>query len=150
MIDAKALSITTTRLLNAPQALVWDAWTDPAKLMVWWGPNGFTNMMKKVDVRVGGRFDMTMHGPDGTDYRNESHFTEVLPKERIAYRHETAPKFLATATFEARGKTTFLTLHVVFDTAQAFESAVEVFGAVEGGEQTLARLAAFVEGRQAQ
>src|SRR6187401_852502 len=102
MIDAQTRTITTSRLLDAPQALVWEAWTDPAKLAKWWGPNGFTNTITRFEPRVGGRFDLMMHGPDGTDYRNESHFTLVDPKDRLAYRHETAPKFLATAIFEAR------------------------------------------------
>lgn len=146
MIDAKGRTITTTRLLNAPQSLVWEAWTDPAKLAAWWGPVGFRNTIKAFEPRVGGRFDLTMHGPDGTDYRNESHFTEVVPMSRISYRHETAPKFLATATFEAQGERTLLTMHSLFDTEDAYRSAVEVFGAVKGAEETLARLAAFVEG----
>jgi uncharacterized protein YndB with AHSA1/START domain len=145
MIATADRTIVTTRLLRAPQAVVWDAWTDPTKLAQWWGPNGFTNTIKKFEPWVGGRFDLTMHGPDGTDYRNESHFTVVDPMERIAYYHETAPKFLATVTFEARGDETFLTMRGEFDTAEGHESAVRVFGAVEGAKQTLARLAALVE-----
>lgn len=146
MIDAKARTITTTRLINAPQARVWEAWTDAEQLVQWWGPNGFRNTIVKFEPKLGGRFDLTMHGPDGTDYRNESHFTEFVPKTKITYRHETAPKFTATATFEARGAQTFLTLHSVLDTDQAFQSAVEVFGAEKGAEETLGRLAAFVQG----
>lgn len=139
-------TITTTRLLKAPRPLVWQAWTDPVQLARWWGPNGFRNTIKTFEPRAGGRFDLTMHGPDGTDYRNESHFTAVDPMDRIEYYHETAPKFHAIVTFEARGNETFLTMTGIFDTAEGHESAVGVFGAVEGGIQTLARLAAFVEG----
>jgi uncharacterized protein YndB with AHSA1/START domain len=146
MTIAAERTIVTTRLLGAPQAVVWDAWTDPTKLAQWCGPNGFTNTIKKFEPWVGGRFDLTMHGPDGTDYRNESHFTVVDPMERIAYYHETVPKFLATVTFEPRGNETFLTMRGDFDTVEGHESAVRVFGAVEGSKQTLAKLAAFVEG----
>lgn len=141
MIDASARTITTTRLLDAPQAVVWEAWTDPEQLALWWGPNGFNNTVKKFEPRLGGRFDLTMHGPDGTDYRNESHFSEFVPKSRLAYVHETAPKFVATVTFEAQGEKTLLTLHSKFDTAQGYESAIETFGAVEGAKQTIGRLA---------
>ncbi len=148
MIDAVARTITTTRLLNAPQALVWEAWTDGEQLAQWWGPNGFRNTIKKFEPKLGGRFDLTMHGPDGTDYRNESHFSEWTPKSRLAYVHETAPKFTATVTFEAQGAKTFLTLHAHFETEQGYTSAIETFGAVEGAKQTLGRLAAFVEGRK--
>jgi uncharacterized protein YndB with AHSA1/START domain len=146
MIDAKARTITSTRLIDAPQARVWAAWTDPDQLAQWWGPDGFRNTIKKFEPRLGGRFDLTMHGPDGTDYRNESHFSEWTPKSRLAYVHETAPKFTATVTFEAQGEKTLLTLDSQFETAQGYESAIETFGAVEGARQTLGRLAAFVEG----
>ena len=147
MTAAAERTIVTSRLVNAPQSRVWEAWTDPAQLAQWWGPDGFTNTMKGFEPRVGGRFDLTMHGPDGTDYRNESHFTLIEPRSRLAYYHETAPKFLATVTFEARGAQTFLTLSTLFDSIEGHESAVKVFGAVEGGKQTLGRLAAHVEGR---
>lgn len=139
-------TIVTTRLLKAPQARVWAAWTDPVQLARWWGPNGFTNTIKAFEPRVGGRFDLTMHGPDGTDYRNESHFTAVDPMVRLAYYHETGPKFLATATFEARGNETFLTFRAEFESAEELETAVRVFGAAEGSKQTVARLAALLEG----
>ena len=146
MIDTTARTITTSRLLDAPQSVVWEAWTDPAKLAKWWGPNGFTNTIKRFEPQQWGRFDLMMHGPDGTDYRNESHFTEFVPKERLAYRHETAPKFVATVTFEARGAQTLLTMSSRFDTDQAYESAVEVFGAVQGAEETLERFVIYMEG----
>jgi uncharacterized protein YndB with AHSA1/START domain len=46
--------IVITRVLNASQALVFKAWTDPAHLINWWGPNGFTNTFHEIDIKPGG------------------------------------------------------------------------------------------------
>ncbi|WP_199717166.1 SRPBCC domain-containing protein [Flavobacterium sp. 102] len=69
--------ITVSRLLNAPIALVWEVWTNPDHIKNWWGPNGFTNTITKMEVISNGLWNLVMHGPDGTDYDNESIFTEV-------------------------------------------------------------------------
>ena len=54
-----------SRLLDTPVELVWEVWTKPEHLSQWWGPNGFTNRISKMDVRSGGEWDLVMHGPDG-------------------------------------------------------------------------------------
>ena len=46
--------IVTTRVFNIPRQLVFQAWTDPAHLNEWWGPNGFTNTFHIFDFREGG------------------------------------------------------------------------------------------------
>ena len=68
--------VVSTRLIDAPRERVIAAFSDPEQLAKWWGPNGFTNTIKKFDFREGGDWHLTMHGPDGTDYRNESVFVE--------------------------------------------------------------------------
>ena len=78
--------IVLTRLFDAPPTMVWEAWTDPAQVGLWWGPKGFTTTIEVMDVRVGGVWRLVMHGPDGTDYPNQSTFTEVVPYERLVYR----------------------------------------------------------------
>ena len=60
------------RTLDFPIELVWEVWTKPEHLANWWGPNGFTNTIKTMDMVPGGQFELTMHGPDGTDYVNKS------------------------------------------------------------------------------
>ncbi|HVV07103.1 MAG TPA: SRPBCC domain-containing protein, partial [Puia sp.] len=51
-----------TRQLDAPIDLVWEAWTSPEHIANWWGPNGFTNTITKMDLRPGGEWDLVMHG----------------------------------------------------------------------------------------
>jgi uncharacterized protein YndB with AHSA1/START domain len=55
-----------------------------------------------MDVKPGGEWDLVMHGPDGTDYKNKSVFKEIVKPERIVYDHVSAPKFTATITLTAR------------------------------------------------
>jgi len=142
--------IVITRMINAPQALVFEVWTDPAHLDEWWGPKGFANTTHSVDIRTGGEWIYTMHGPDGTDYPNRMRFKEVTAPHRLAYIHDEGRDndenaFEATVTFEAVGDKTKLTLHTIFPTAAQRKLVVEKFGAIEGGNQTISRFEAQLE-----
>src|SRR5689334_7188335 len=75
------------RVLNAPRELVFDVFTKPEHLAKWWGPDGFLTTVHEMNVKAGGTWRLTMHGPDGTDYLNKMIFIEVVPPERIVYRH---------------------------------------------------------------
>ena len=77
------LEITTTRIFNAPPEAVWRAWTDPAQITHWWGPIGFSTTIHKMDFRPGGEWNLTMHGPDGTDYENRKIFKEIFYPTRL-------------------------------------------------------------------
>ena len=70
--------IVNTRLFSAPREKVFEAFADPAQVARWWGPNGFTNTIQEFDLRIGGRWRLIMHAPNGTAYHNESEFTAVV------------------------------------------------------------------------
>lgn len=138
-----------TRLLDAPRELVWQAWTDPARIQAWWGPSGFRTTTTSFDLRVGGEWRHVMHGPDGTDYPNRTVFREIVPPSLLVYENgwdlPGAPlDFKSVVTFQAEGSKTLLTLHMAFYDAEAFKVAVERYGAIEGGIQHLARLAEYL------
>jgi uncharacterized protein YndB with AHSA1/START domain len=144
--------IVVTRLIDAPIARVWRAWTDPVEVVRWWGPHGFTTDADNREFKPGGFWRHTMIGPDGTRYPNEARFEEIVEMERIVYSHgggkSDGPgvRFRSTVTFKDRGGMTELTMRGVFDTAAMREHAVKEYGAIEGGKQTLSRLAAHVQG----
>lgn len=153
--DTSDREIVLSRIVNAPRELVWQAWTDPQHVVKWWGPRGFSDTTKKMDFRVGGVWEHTMHGPDGTNYPNKSTFKEIVPRERIVYSHgggrEQGPgaTFVATWTFETvEGNKTKLTGRMVFPTADMRELVVREFGAIEGGRQTLERLSEHLPSMQ--
>ncbi len=138
--------LVVTRLINAPRALVFRAFTDPAQVVHWWGPFGFRNTSHEMRVQPGGVWRLTMHGPDGTDYPNESRYTAVVEGERLAFRHgtgaEDGPWFDTTITFTDEGGQTRVTLRQVYATAA--EATVAKTFALEGGNQTLTRLEGYL------
>ena len=148
--DVADRELIFTRLLDAPRELVFQAWTDPAHLIHWYGPKGFTTTVHQMDVRPGGVWRLTMHGPDGRDYKNRLLFVEVKKPERLVYKHEPEEgsepvTFETTVTFaEEQGKTR-LTLRMLFPTHEERELVAKRYGAVEGGRQTLGKLADYLQ-----
>ena len=117
----------------------------------WWGPEGFTTTTRAFEFRVGGEWDFVMHGPDGTDYQDWILYTEIIAPERIAMLHGEFPgdpnAFSSLITFAAQGETTVVEMRTLFPSKASRDEAVEKFHAVEGGQQTLANLDAYlVEG----
>ncbi len=141
-------SLIITRTVAAPREVVWKALTNPAQLDLWWGPDGFRNETHSMDFRIGGSWTYTMHGPDGTDYENLMAYTDVVLLEHIAYDHSDPttdePPFQASITLSDDGDATLVTLKMVFPTLVEMVKQVEEVGAIEGGEQTLGRLADYV------
>jgi uncharacterized protein YndB with AHSA1/START domain len=139
--------IIATRIFDAPRDLVWKVWTDPNHIAQWWGPNGFTNTISEMDVRPGGMWRFIMHGPDGTDYPNRVVFQDVIRPEYLVYVHgdEVDPdQFRVTVTFQEHNGKTVLTMRSVFRSAAELADVIEKHGAVEGMQQTLGRLEAYL------
>jgi uncharacterized protein YndB with AHSA1/START domain len=139
----KDRELLITRTLNAPVDLVWETWTNPEHIAQWWGPNGFTNTITKMDLRPGGEWLLVMHGPDGTDYKNKSIFKEIIPHKKIVFDH-VAPNFTATIEFEAKGETTFLKWHMLFESVELFTQVVKTFKADEGLKQNVEKWQAYL------
>ena len=140
--------LVISRVIHFPRQLVWDAMTDPKHIVNWWGPRGFTTTIEKMEVRPGGRWKFVMHGPDGADYPQDCIFTEVEAPERIVYHHsgsktgEPIVNSVKTFTFDAlEDNSTRVTIRMLFSSREERDSVVKTYGAVEGGKQTLARLA---------
>ncbi|MDC0708699.1 SRPBCC family protein [Stigmatella sp. ncwal1] len=141
--------IILSRVLDAPRELVFDAWTDPAHVAQWWGPDGYSTQVHQMEVKAGGTLRFLLTGPDGTKFPDRITYREVVRPERLVYRHgsdvdDDPEAFEVTVTFEAQGQKTRLTMHSVFPSVQECQR-VKAFGAVELGQQTLAKLAAFVQ-----
>src|SRR6185312_14982772 len=142
--------IVISRIISAPRELVFEAFTEVRHLSRWWGPEGFSTTTRAFEFRVGGEWDFVMHGPDGTDYQEWISWTEIAAPERIALRHgesrDDPNAFESVLTFELVGAATRVEMHTVFPTKELRDEAVERYHAIEGGEQTLDNLAAYVTG----
>src|SRR4051812_5771803 len=140
--------IVISRVISAPRELVFEAFTEVRHLSQWWGPEGFTTTTRAFEFRVGGAWDFVMHGPDGTDYQEWIVWNEIVPPERIALLHgerrDDPNAFESVLTFASDGAGTRIEMHTVFPTKELRDEAVETYHAVEGGEQTLSNLDAYV------
>jgi uncharacterized protein YndB with AHSA1/START domain/predicted enzyme related to lactoylglutathione lyase len=70
--------IVITRVYDAPRALVFKAWTEPARVTRWWGPNGFTTPVCRIDLRPGGIIHTCMRSPDGQDNWSRGVYREIV------------------------------------------------------------------------
>jgi uncharacterized protein YndB with AHSA1/START domain len=148
--------IVMTRVLDAPRARVFDAWTKPDRVVRWWGPTGFTTPVCKIDLRPGGIYHICMRSPEGQETWSKGTYCEVVVPERIvctdsfadADGHVVDPSHygmsatwpreaLLTVTFAElpAGRTTLTVRHAV-GTATAAEADM----CRQGWEQMLDRL----------
>lgn len=148
MASSKSNEIRITRIYDAPVEAVWDAWTDPEQTAQWWGPRGFTLTNHSKDLRPGGHWHYTMHGPDGTDYPNHTLYLEVEKHAKLVYDHggyeDRPPLFRVTVLFsEVDGKTK-MDMTMALPTPEA---AVETrkFIKKASGDSTWDRLAEYLD-----
>ncbi len=114
--------IVTERVFDVPREMVFRAWTDPAHLKNWWGPNGFTNSFSEFDLKPGGWWKFIMHGPDQRNYKNESVFIDVQEPSLLAFTHISPPRFHVLATFDELGiSSTRVVFRMIFDTTEEAE-----------------------------
>jgi uncharacterized protein YndB with AHSA1/START domain len=145
---AKSNEIKITRVYDAAVEDVWDAWTDPEQVKQWWGPRGFTLTTHGKDLRPGGHWTYTMHGPDGTDYPSKTIYHEVETHRKLVYDHggyeDRPPLFRVTVLFsEHEGRTT-MDMTMALATPEAAEQT-RAFIKKAGGNATWDRLAEYLE-----
>lgn len=144
----KPNELRISRLYDAPVKVVWDAWTDPKKAAKWWGPRGFTITTHSKDLRPGGHWSYTMHGPDGVNYENRTHYFEVEKYQRLVYDHggseDRPPLFRVTVNFsEVKGKTQ-MEMIMALPTPEAAKETKK-FIKQANGNSTWDRLAEYLE-----
>lgn len=130
-------------LIEAPIDKVWDVWTNPVHIAKWWGPNGFSNTIHKMELYRGGEWLLTMHGPDGKNYPNRSIFLEIIPKQKIVFEHFN-PHFITTVLFEQKDRITELDWSAVFDSPEMFGIIVKTHKADEGQKQNIEKLKVYI------
>ena len=136
--------IVVSRVFNAPRELVFRAWSSHAHLAHWYGPNGFTITTHEMAFRSGGVWRFIMHGPDGTNFDNYVRFLEVVEGERLVFDQGSSADDVmhsSSIVLEDADGGTLVTLRVIFPTRVRRDEVVKKFNAIEGGNQTLARLA---------
>lgn len=136
-------SDTRQVLIPASPTAVFAAMADPARVARWWGPAGFTNTIHQFDLTPGGRWLLTMHGPDGKDYPNESRFLRVDADQVFEIEHLNGHHFVLTLVLEASGEGTLVKWRQTFDTVAHYQRIADFVATAN--EQNLERLAAEVQ-----
>ena len=85
MGESATLALHLERLLPAPSSLVFRMHAEPYLLAQWWGPKGFSVPRIDLDLRVGGRYRITMQPPEGDVFFLSGEFREVDPSSRLVY-----------------------------------------------------------------
>jgi uncharacterized protein YndB with AHSA1/START domain len=140
--------IRITRIYDAPIQAVWDAWTDPEQVAQWWGPRGFTLTTHSKDLKPGGNWNYTMHGPDGIDYPNKTYYLEVEKYSKLVYDHggndDRPPLFRVTVLFSKIDGKTKMDMSMTLPTPEAADETRK-FIKKAGGDSTWDRLAEYLE-----
>jgi uncharacterized protein YndB with AHSA1/START domain len=148
ILPADKPQIITERLLNAPRELVWKVLTEPEHIKHFWGPDGFTNTIRQMDVKPGGQWLFTMHGPDGTDYPNRIIYRTVTPPSYMSWDHDGGEdhpeslRFFGELELFSEGSKTRIQLRLTVSSIGQRDDVAKY--AVDGGIQNLERLAAYV------
>lgn len=115
--ETKTERLVVRRMLPAPRARVYQAWTDPNEMKKWSGPEGTNVPEFDCDFRVGGAYRLVMVQESGEKFVAKGIYREIKPPERLSYtwtweedtpaeEHET----LVTVEFNDRGNETELVL----------------------------------------
>ena len=111
------LDLTITRIINAPRALLWDAWTKPEHLKKWWAPRPVEITECEIDLRPGGTFFSVMRMEDGAEQPIRMCYLDIVPMQRLVFtdtllpgwRPSPEPFFTAVVTMEdVDGKTRYI------------------------------------------
>ena len=140
-----------TRIIDAPRAKVFRAWTDPTLLKQWFAPPPYTTPVAELDVRPGGANLVVMRSPDGTELPNRGVYLQVVENERLvftdayteAWKPSEKPFMTVILTFEDVGGKTRYTARVRHWTV-ADREAHEQMGFHQGWGQCTDQLAALV------
>lgn len=111
--------IFSSRILNAPVEIVYQAFANPAHLKNWWGPEGFTNTIHEFNLKPGGNWKLTMHGPEKGNYENSSVFKTVIPNKLVSWKRISQPLFDMEIAFEKLEDTkTQISFRMIFKTVE--------------------------------
>ncbi len=115
-------NIFSSRVLNYPVEIVYEAFANPEHLKNWWGPDGFTNTIHEFDLRPNGKWILSMHGPEKGNYENSSVFKIVEPHKLIAWTRVSQPFFDMEIGFKKISDSeTEISFLMIFDTVEGCE-----------------------------
>ena len=147
IVNKEATTVSITKKFDAPQELVWDAYTKAELLDQWWAPKPFASRTKVMEFREGGRRFYAMVSPDGQERWSVQKYTSITPKTNFkffnAFSDENENLQLPGSDWdfnfsEKDGKTT-VHISIYNDSLERMEKLIEM-GFTEGIKATLGSL----------
>jgi uncharacterized protein YndB with AHSA1/START domain len=132
-------SDSRSKVISATPEEVFAAISNPERLARWWGPAGFTNTIHKFDLAPGGQWLLTMHGPDGKSYPNESRFVRVEAGKAFEIEHLSGHHFFLSVELSSAPTGTLVHWRQTFDTVEHYARIAEFVA--RANEENLERLA---------
>ncbi len=114
-------TLTIKRTFNAPIALVWEAWTQPEHIALWWGPKGMKTEVIEHDFKIGGTWNYVMLMPDGNQFVADGVFLEIIELKKIISSANFKPMTVGVemqSLFEEAGDKTNFTFNVIHPTEE--------------------------------
>jgi len=121
--------LVTTRTVNGPARIVFQAWTTPELFQRWWVPKSFglTLLSYEADFRVGGRYRLVFSHPAAPEpVAFFGTYLEVTPHSRLVWTNEEGGESgqVTTVTFEERGGQTLLVVRDLYPSKEALDEAI--------------------------
>ena len=120
--------LVVTRTFNGPARIVFEAWTRPELLKLWWAPKstGMSLISCEADVRAGGRYRFEFGRGGSKTMAFFGKYIEVIPHSRLVWTNEEGDggEAVTTVTFEEKGNQTLLTLHELYPSKEALDAAI--------------------------
>ena len=139
-------TLTLKRTFNAPIKLVWQAWTRPEHIALWWGPKGMALKVVEHDFRVGGKWKYTMEMPDGNEFVSDGVYSLIVEFEKIYSSANFKPMTAGVeirAFFEGKGDKTDFIFKCIHPTEEYCKQQ-EKMGFYNGWGSAFDRLETFV------
>jgi PhnB protein len=155
-VDKEKNAVKVTREFAAERSLVWEAWTNPEIMDLWWAPKPYRTVTTYMDLRPGGYWLYYMISPEGQKHYCRADYKSVHPKH--AYSGEDAfcnaegivdesfPRSLWDVRFEGEGDTTTVHITITYQTLEDLEKIVAM-GFKEGFTMALGNLDQYIEER---
>ena len=86
--DTKQNAIVIVREFDAPCDLIWKVWNEKEHIEKWFGPRGFDTRVNTLEFRPGGEMNITMIGPDGTEYPSKGVYLEIEAPRKVVSTDE--------------------------------------------------------------
>ena len=137
--------LIVTRTFNGPARIVFEAWTQPELMKLWWAPRSLSVPLLscEMDVRVGGGYRLAFGHDAASSFAFFGKYLEVEPPSRLVWTNEESEDgAVTTVTFEEKDGQTLLVLHELYPTKAALDEAIT--GSAEGLPEQFEQLDALL------